>query len=360
MPLTVGRIEWVEEPGRFKALAEQWERLAREADSPFGDHVWFGAWWAAFGTGSLRICTLWEDGELQAALPLAVHRGALRALANFHTPAFVAPAREGEALVRVVDEALDQSANEVAVQGVDLDGPLHEALLLCSAGRGRQVLVEQLYRSPRVDVSGDFEHYARTRGRPFKELRRRWRKLNREHDTRFRFEDSPTELAADLQAGFEIEASGWKGRQKTAILSSPQTESFYTAIASAYLARGELRLAWLDVDGRPAAFAFCLQRRGRLYLLKLGIDDRLRPLSPGLLIDYCLTERCFELGIERFELLGADDAYKSRFATARADIVRLRSYRRRPVGVARYMTRRVARPAVLAARERLGRKKARR
>lgn len=354
----VGRIEWIKEADRFTALSEHWERLTRRADSPFGDHVWFGAWWAAFGTGSLRICTLWEDGELQAALPLSVHRGALRALANFHTPAFVAPAREREALVRVVDEALDQSANELAVQGVDLDAPLHDVLLGSSYGRGRLVLVEQLYRSPRVDVSGDFEDYAGTRGRPFKELRRRWRKLNREHEPRFRFEDSPGDLEADLKTGFEIEASGWKGRQKTAILSSPQTRAFYTAIASSYLARGELRLAWLDVDGGPAAFAFCLERSGRLYLLKLGINDRLRPLSPGLLIDYCITERCFELGYERFELLGADDAYKNYFATARADIVRLRSYRRRPVGVARYMTRRVARPLALAARERLGQGKA--
>lgn len=349
------RIEWVNEPERFAALAEDWEQLARQHTSPFGDHAWFQAWWKAFGTGSLNVCVLWEDGELAAALPLSRQRGVLKALANFHTPVFVAPARDGNALVTVVDEALDQPTSELMLHAVDVTDPLNGALVQCSPRHGRSVLIEQLYRSPRAEMTGDFEGYARAQGRRFKDLRRRWRKLNREHEARFRFEDAPRDLEADLEAGFRVEAAGWKGKQKTAILSSPQTRFFYTEIARAYLARGELRLTWLEIDGRPAAFGLCLERARRLYCLKAGMDDGLRPLSPGLLLDYYTIEHCFELGLERYELLGEDAAYKRYFATARSDVVRVHSYRRRLPGVARYLTRRLGRPVAVAVRQRLRR-----
>lgn len=124
-------------------------------------------------------------------------------------------------------------------------------------------------------------------------------------------------------------------------------------MARAFHARGELRLIWLDIDGEPAAFNYCLQRGPRLYCLKIGIDDRFRPLAPGLLVDYCTVRQCFELGLERYELLGADEPYKRYFATGYADHVRLRTYRRRPAPVMRYLVRRLGRPVVMAARDRL-------
>lgn len=301
------------------------------------------------------MCLLWEDGELMAALPMSRQRGRLRALANFHTPTFVAPARRSDSLVAVANEALDQPVGELMLHALDVRDPMYEALVRSSPRHGRLLLIERLYRSPRVDIEGDFEGYARARGRRFKDLRRRWRKVNREHEARFRFEAAPGDREAELENGFKVEAAGWKGERKTAILSNPQTRSFYTEIARAYLARGELRLTWLEIDGRPAAFGLCLERARRLYCLKAGIEDRLRPFSPGLLLDYYTIERCFELGLERYELLGADAAYKSYFATARSDVVRVHSYRRRPAGVARYLTRRLGRPLAVAVRQRLGR-----
>jgi CelD/BcsL family acetyltransferase involved in cellulose biosynthesis len=349
-----GRIEWVDDPAGLAALADDWEQLSSGHGSPFGDHAWFSAWWEAFGSGGLAVCALWEDGQLQAVLPLSAHGGRLAGLANYHTPLFTAPSRGPESLASVVEHALARATAVLTLAPVDAADPLRNTVVRAAESRGRLVLSEHLYRSPRVQISGDFATYGRQRGPRFKDLARRWRKLNREHETRFRVEAPSGDLEADLRKGYEVEASGWKGEQRTAILSTPETQSFYTAIARAYQARGQLRLIWLEIDGRPAAFSFCLLRGSRLYCLKTGIDDRLRPHSPGLLIDYCTIQHCFEAGLESYELLGAEEAYKEYFATARSEHLRLSAYGRRPTAVARYVTRRVGRPLVLAARRRRG------
>jgi CelD/BcsL family acetyltransferase involved in cellulose biosynthesis len=350
-----GRIEWVHQATRFAELAEEWDRVAARNGSPFADHAWFQAWWEAFGTGELAVCVLWEGERLQAALPLYAHRGRVAGLANYHTPTFAVPARDGEALRTVLDEALRRPDGELALHPVDTADALHDTLVDAAQRERRVLLVEQLHRSPRVDTGGDFESFIRDRGRRFKDIPRRWRKLNREHEVRFSFAEPFESLEEELERGYAVEASGWKGHKGTAILSSPRTRSFYTAVARAYHSRGELRLIWLTIDGQPAAFSFCVERSSRLYCLKIGIDDRFRPLAPGVLIDYCTVERCFEQGLGRYELLGADEPYKRYFATAYTDYVRLRGYRRQPAPVIRYLTRRVARPMVLAARERLAR-----
>lgn len=350
-----GRIEWVHEPTRFAALADEWERAASQNPLPFGDHAWFQAWWEAFGAGRLAVCVLWEDRRLEAALPLASHRGRLAGLSNYHTPLFTAPARDDESRARVVEEAMMRPGSELTLDPVRTSDPLYASLLDTSERSRRLLLIEQLYRSPRVELEGDFETYGRSRGRGFKDITRRWRKLNRECQASFRFEESIEDLDAELERGYKVEASGWKQRRSTAILSSAQTRAFYTAIAHAYHARGELRLIWLDIDGEPAAFSFCLLRAKRLYSLKIGIDERRRPYAPGLMMDYCTIQLAFELGLESYELLGADEPYKRRFATSYVDHVRLRSYRRRPAAVTRYLTRRLARPLVRRARERLSR-----
>lgn len=350
----VGRIEWVEDRARLAALGAEWDRLAEHEPTPFGDHAWFLAWWDAFSPGPLRTCVLWKGDQLRAVLPLYETRGGLRALANYHTPLFTSPSADEESLNRVVHEAIANAGNELALPGVRSDDELRDALIRASRQEDRLLLSEGLHRSPRVELSGDFSTYAQAQGRTFKDLARRWRKLSRERKPRLRWEEEAEDLEAQLERAYELEASGWKGRRKTAIISSPQTRSFYTSIAHAYHARGELSLIWLDIDDQPAAFSFCLLRAGRLYSLKLGIDERMRPYAPGLMIDYCTIQRCFDRGIECYELLGADEPYKRRFATGWADHVGLHSYRRNPLGLTRYEARRHGRPLLRAARRRLG------
>jgi CelD/BcsL family acetyltransferase involved in cellulose biosynthesis len=339
------RVEWVTDRNRLAAISEAWDRLTGDGVSPFGDHAWVTAWWEAFGTeGTFSTCLLWRGDELCAALPLAAEHSRLRSLTNAHTPTFVGPARDDEALEAVVVATFDCQPAELKIEALRSADPLHQALVGASARRRRVLLEERVYRSPRVELNDDFEQYSLERRSRLRNINKQWRNLARDHAVRFSFESPDDDLDAELQSAFALEASGWKGRAGTAILSDPQTTSFYTALARSYQARGELRLAWLNVDDAPAAFIFALLRNGRVYGLKAGYDEGLRRYSPGLLIVLRTIERCFELGLGSYELVGTDEPWKAYFANAAVEHVRLRSYRRRPLPLTRYVARRVGRP----------------
>jgi CelD/BcsL family acetyltransferase involved in cellulose biosynthesis len=339
------RIEWVRDPSRLGAISEAWDRLTADGGSPFGDHAWVRAWWEAFGSdGTFCTCLLWRGDELGAALPLVAEGSRLRSLTNAHSPTFLGPARDDAALEAVVDATFDAQPGELKIEALRSSDPLRETLVGASARRHRALLQERAHRSPRVELNGDFEQYSLERRSRLRNINKQWRNLARDRAVRFSFASPDDDLGAQLQSAFALEATGWKGEAGTAILSDPKTAGFYTALARSYKARGELRLAWLHVGDAPAAFIFALLRNGRVYGLKAAYDERLRRYSPGLLIVLRTIERCFELGLESYELGGTDEPWKQYFATAAVEHVRLRSYRRRPLPLTRYVTRRVGKP----------------
>lgn len=363
------KIEWVTDRDRFSELADAWDRLCGEDTPPFADHTWFKAWWQAFGPDrALRVCLLWRGGDLCAALPLAARRSSMRALANLDTPSFLVPARDDDALYTVVDATFGGQPEEVTIHAVPCGDRFRERFVEASARHQRVLFEVRAHRSPRVVLEGDFDRYSLDRRSRLKNINKQWRNLARDHLLQFRFAAPGDELDAELQRGLRLEASGWKGRAATAILYSADQSAFYMALARAYHAKGELRLSWLDVDGAPAAFILTLVRNRRVYGLKAAYDERLRRYSPGLLIMLRTIERCFELGLVSYELLGDDDPWKAYFANAHTDHVRLRSYNRRPRALTRYaihragesvaqqivtpgMKRRIIRPAVKTMRD---------
>lgn len=324
------RIEWISGRDAFAELAPAWAGL--EQDHPFADHAWLTAWYAAFAAPDApRVALAYRGDELAAAFPLVAHGGRLAAASNYHTPLFGLPARDPHALGAVVDAVLDARAGELHVHGPALDGDLLDALTVGFGGR--VVLQEPAHVSPIVDTTGDGEEWLRGRGST---LRRRRRKLEREHEVALRLEPG----ADDLDRGFALEGSGWKVRNGTAIVSQPETTGFYQALATAYAPRGELMQGWLDVDGEPVAWHLTLRRGDRLYMLKTGFDEDRKALAPGLILHLLTAEHCFGNGVSAYELLGDTERWKLDLSTSERAHCRLWLSRRRPVPLARLAARR--------------------
>jgi hypothetical protein len=134
--------------------------------------------------------------------------------------------------------------------------------------------------------------------------------------------ERPVGGTAFLDAGLSVEASGWKGRGHTAILSAPETAEFYRTVARAFAQRGELALSGLWLDDRLVAFDLALAHANRYRLLKTGYDESERSLAPGLILRRAVIERCFDLDFEAHEFLGPD---KAAVFDRRADALRLPS-----------------------------------
>ena len=139
-------------------------------------------------------------------------------------------------------------------------------------------------------------------------------------------------LSPLLEESFRVEASGWKGERGTAVICSPRTRRFYEGIAAWASRLGILRLAALRLDGRLIAFNLGLEAEGRHYLLKLGHDAALDPLSPGTVLTAAMVERAFALGLESYEFLGGQDSYKLRWSQACREAIEVQAFAGSPLG----------------------------
>jgi CelD/BcsL family acetyltransferase involved in cellulose biosynthesis len=339
-------VEWVESPRQFEALASEWDSALPRETLPFDLHCWYLAWWRAFGEDAeLAVCTVRRNGELAGTFPLLGGDNGIRALANVHTPSFRPLARDEEAMGTLVAAAMERCRREVELIALPEADPSLESLSAAARQASMVPLVEAAYASPVVETAGDFDAWRRQSkkrwGAPLERFRR---KMGRDYEAEFEIVVPPTDLERELSEGFEVEASGWKGRAGTAITSSPQTEAFYREVARSFADRDELRLSRIRLDGRDAAFDLCVLHGERLYLLKTGFDEDFRRLAPGLVMRLSIIEHCFEQGLRSHELLGGESEWKAKFATGKRPHVNLRTYPRNPVGLARYAYRTAFRP----------------
>ena len=344
--LTAGRtggVEWIADPARLAALTPAWSELAGGAWAPFTRPAWFAAWWAAFGGHELAVCALHEGGEVTGIFPLARRHGTLTALANHETPTFKPLARDDGARSRLT-HAVVTAADRLHVPALEAGSSAHVALRESARVAGRLDVSRWQFDGPVTDTVGDFEAYRQPRRRAWRELERRGRKLEREHDVSFELIVRPAALEPELRDGLRLEASGWKGGEGTAILASPAMMRFYRRIARDAHERDELRFSALRVDGRLAAWDLALVHGERYFLLKTAYDESLRGLAPGLVLRRAVIARCFESELEAHEILGIEAPWKRLFTTRSRPHVRYRAYRATVAGHAAHAYRARIRP----------------
>ena len=82
-----------------------------------------------------------------------------------------------------------------------------------------------------------------------------------------------------------LEASGWKGRENSAIASDESDQSYFRSIAKEAFRRGRLSMLALRLDGRPIAFK-CDFHAGRgLFTFRIAFDENYARNSPGMLLE---------------------------------------------------------------------------
>ena len=336
-------VRWIEDVAELEALAPQWDALAESDPTPFSLSAWYLAWWDGYGDGRrLRVCSLWDNGDLVGLLPLCAQNGRLEAMANEESCVVRPLARDGDALRALAGAAAAERYDLFEIRRLPEDDVGIEVLANAARSAGRLSVVEPDITSPIVDTSGSVDAYRTVAsGKWHKNLRRLSRKLQRERGAELRLIEPPADLEAELSEGIEVESSGWKRAAGSAILSRPENEAYYRSLARRFHQRGELRHSTIWVDGRMIAWDLGILRANRLYSPKSGYREEFRQFGPGLVLELGTIERCFELGIEAHELLGADDAYKLRFSTSVRRHRYFRAYPRRPVPAVRYAWRRL-------------------
>jgi CelD/BcsL family acetyltransferase involved in cellulose biosynthesis len=314
-----------------------WDCRAAELAHPFLMSGWLVPWAQAFmPVGAKPLASMWIT---ERGAPLLQSRGrVVRAATNVHSPISGALCSDASRL----SEGLPTAVRRVIWPRLDEQ----DAVLIAAALRadGWLARVEHQHVSPIVWMAKSHQDFERSLSRNLRQRGRRLeRKLCREESAALQ-----VALPADEPALFDrclrLEASGWKGRQSTAILSQRDTAFFYRAVAQQPSAR-------LFVLGSPLgllAFALCLIHGQRLFLIKTSYDEQRRSCSPGLVLHYALIRWCHEMSLRSYELLGRADPWKVQFANGERRIGRVLADRRTIAGFA-HQSLRIARPSVKTA-----------
>jgi len=327
-------------------LADEWEELAEHTGvSPFRRPGWIGAWWRAFGRGTLEILAMREEGRLVAVLPLGRRLGELSSTTNWHTPDFAPVVEDARALRALAEELFARTPRRVSLAFVDGGEPTLPECRDAATSRGYRVLTRTLERSPFVRIEGDWEAYQRGLSRNVRgDARRRIRRLNEVGSMSVEVNDGRERLDDLLAAGFRTEAAGWKGARGTAIASQRDTETFYAEIAHWAAARGWLRLAFLRLDGRPVAFHYSLEHDGIHYFIKGGHDPSFDSFSPGKVLTYEMLLRAFSAGLQSYEFLGGDDPWKQMWTNSYRERMLFQAFERSLLSSVEWTAFRYGRP----------------
>ena len=346
-------------------VAGQWRQLCDESgdEEVFYRPEWAQAYLCAFEPkADVIIISAWAGGKLRGILPLVWRRSFVSGLpvvkltlpANVHSlraSLTICPGQEGEAILK----ALWQTAKNLPQWDV-----LDVANVVEGSGLGRLVALAQAdgYYTARKRTSQTL-YLPISAAAPEKSAQPPWlagtRPKFRSHLRRAKrhLEDQGTlELkhygAADL-AGlkkfYDLEASGWKGAEGTAIQCDPRTRQFYDAVAQAAARDGYLSLDFLELNGKPIAGHFGFNLRGRYFLAKAGYEEAFRRHGPGQLLVNEILGQTPERGLREFDFVGPATWDESRWALARRTNYRVFIFRKSLYGTLLHAVRISARDA---------------
>lgn len=186
--------------------------------------------------------------------------------------------------------------------------------------------------APYVATSGDWDAYWGTRGNSRREWGRRERRLL-EDGARIQCLQEWTEVAPIFDSILAIEASGWKGREKSAIVQSEDTRAFYWALAEQWAKDGYLRLFVMYLHDEPIAFELDAEFSGILHCFKHGYQDTYAKRGPGQVLRMHVLRWAFsEPEVKIFDMFGPDTESKRKWATDAETLQTLRVYRKSPRG----------------------------
>lgn len=332
----------------FQELAPHWRALCDESSGEiFYRPEWAHAYLSAFAPQSkITIISVWAGQRLRALLPLVRERIWIAGLPAFclTIPANVHCARigfavcqnesqEGEAALRILWQAVKDLPgwNLLDVSHV-LEGNGIDRLAALARAEGfpvaRKRTSQTLYLPIAAKSASSKDQppwMAGTRPKFRSHLRRSRRQLEEQGTLALKHYNSADPAA--LARFYDLEASGWKGAEGTAIKCDPCTLQFYNSVAAAAAQQGYLSLDFLELNGKPIAGNFAFNFRGRYFLAKAGYDEAYRRFGPGQLLVHEILGQTPERGLHEFDFVGPATWDESRWASARRTSYRIFIFR---------------------------------
>lgn len=292
------QVQWLQMATLDDCLATDIDRLASNAVEP---NPFYESWYLRLTlefltTDPLILLSVRSaSGILICVMPLTSRarfkRLPLRNLRSWtHDYVFLAaPLVHRDHVDEAIAGLLDWFASRQAPAGIlelvniRMDGPVAAALDASVVAHRNELLSRQtrwtraMYR---LDAPDDPRHISSKRQGTFRRLERR---LADEGRIDYQTMEPDQYPGAWIERFLELEASGWKGREGTAMATCDR--EFFVAACREANARGQLHMLALELDGKPIAMKCNFLAGCHAFTFKIAYDEAYARYSPGILIE---------------------------------------------------------------------------
>ncbi len=289
----------------------------------------------------IRMAILRDEGALSSRMrllmPFSIEKpgfsigpSIVRSWANPFAP-LGTPLVDAEGAAETIDDLLDALARpEAGLPGIlvlpdmRLNGPVAQIMRTMAIGRNLPIAITGNQQRPLLESYEDGETYLRQTisANHLREMRRQWNRLSEQGELTYSVARQPEEVRLRMEEFLSLEANGWKGRKRSALVMDRYRAAFVRE-AITNLAEGDsVRIHTLDFNGQAIAAMVVFITAGEAYTWKTAYDEAYAAYSPGKLLVARLTEwHLDDANIERTDSCALPDhPIMSRFWKERLDM----------------------------------------
>lgn len=297
----------------FDAIGEQWSELAAAGGDVFATWEWATTWWRHFGAGrQLDLTGCYdEDDRLVGILPF--YRTSARPLRVTRLVGYPVGSRS-HPVCAPEDRATTARGLVAALRGQHADlfigegFPADEGWSDYLAGTAVASVPSPTLSLKPYDSWGE---YLASRSSNFRQdLKRKERKLARDHDVVFRQTVSLDELGHDIDTFLVLHFARWATRSN---FLKDSSVAFHRSFAHVAFERGWLRLWFLELDGAPAAAWYGFRFAGIETYFQAGRAPADSGSSLGIVLLAHTIREALADGIGEYRFGPGGSPYKYRF-----------------------------------------------
>ena len=166
-----------------------------------------------------------------------------------------------------------------------------------------------------VDCDIEFDEYIKSnmKGKYRREMKRKIRRFEESGNLKLIEMREKQEIEKGLTYFYDIEDSGWKGKEGTSLKRSYYGE-YYKDLAYHFSKENKFRLYFLQLNNEYIAGIYAIIDRETLFLVKIGYSDDFSRYSPSSILFYLMFEQLFmDKKIRKIDFYGSFNQYQKIF-----------------------------------------------
>ena len=298
----------------FDDLQEEWDQLLPfcSTNTVFVTPLWQRTWWNSFGHESqLRLLSIRSTGALLGIAPLREAGGVLQFIGDTDLcdyNDFLVRRGSEEAFYPALFDHLDKLPSDMELRSLPESSPTLRHVPEQAERRGYKVEVELEDVAPIASLPCTWDEFVASLGKKERhELRRKMRRLNASGSFTQQVCHDPDAIAEGLADFFRLHRGSRPDKKR---FMTAEREHFFRKVAIELGARGQVKLAFLELGDIRIASCIYFDYVDSYLLYNSGYDPEYSNLSVGLLNKAMAIKQAIEAGKRSFDFLRGDERYK--------------------------------------------------